>query len=141
MFLIIAPTCYNEFNMKQTSNKKLNSIQQNVEDFHKQRTAFLIINNNVLFLTNSKLSHFEWAQTLNVTEETFKTLTRGYVLNNDIIFYKGKFEFDDQVIADAHKFALIIKTKCGLKTASVYVGVIAGEIGTIFPPNKHLFDF
>ena len=98
--------------MKQTSNKKLNSTQQNVEDFHKQRTAFLIINNNVLFLTNSKLSHFEWAQTLNVTEETFKTLTRGYVLNNDIIFYKGKFEFDDQVVSDAHKFAPIIKTKC-----------------------------
>ena len=76
--------------MKQTSNKKLNSTQLNVETFHKQRTAFIIINNEVLFLTNSKLSHFEWAQTLGVNEEVFITLTRGYVLNGNIVFYKGK---------------------------------------------------
>ena len=125
--------------MKQTSNKKLNSIQQNVEDFHKQRTAFIIINNEVLFLTNSKLSHFEWAQSLGVNEEVFITLTRGYVLNGNIVFYKGKFEFDDNVVADAHTYAKKIKSKCGLKVARVYVGVIAGEIGTLFPPKQYLF--
>ena len=125
--------------MKQTSNKKLNSIQQNVEDFHKQRTAFIIINNEVLFLTNSKLSHFEWAQSLGVNEEVFITLTRGYVLNGNIVFYKGKFEFDDNVVADAHTYAKKIKSKCGLKVARVYAGVVVGEIGTLFPPKQYLF--
>ena len=114
--------------------------RENVENFHKSRIAFIVWGKQVLFLKNSTLSHLQWAQTLGIDKETFNDITRGYVLNHDIVFYKGNFEFDEQVIEDAKSFANTIKTECSLPYAKIYAGLIVGDIGTIYPPNKHLFD-
>ena len=115
-------------------------IKKSVEDFHQQRTAFIIWDNNVKYLKNSKLSHLQWAKELEIDETQFNSLTRGYVLNNNIVFYKGNFEYDEQVITDANTFAPQILKECLLEKAKVYVGLVIGEIGTIYQPDKYLFD-
>lgn len=114
--------------------------KEKIITFHKERTAFIILDNKVVYLKNSELSHLQWAESLGIDETTFNSLTRGYVLNNNIVFYKGNFDFDKQVINHANKFAKQILNDCLLKTAKVYAGVIIGEIGTIYLPNKHLFN-
>ena len=113
---------------------------ENVENFHKKRSAFIIWKKQVLFLKNSTLSHLQWAQTLGIDIKEFNCLTRGYVLDNDIVFYKGNFEYDEQVTNDAKCFAETIKKECSLTFAKVYAGVIVGKIGTLFPKDKFLFD-
>lgn len=114
--------------------------KEKVETFHKQRTAFIILDNRVLYLKNSKLSHLQWAKNLGINETKFNSLTRGYILNNNIVFYKGSFDFDEQVIDDAKKYAKQILKNCLLKNAKVYAGLIVGEVGTMYPPNKYLFE-
>ena len=128
------------YDIDKFENFKSDQNKEKVDSFHKTRIAFIILKKQVMFLKNSTLSHLLWAQSLGIDKNEFNCLTRGYVLNNDIVFYKGNFEFDEQVIEDAKSFANTIKTECSLPYAKIYACLIGGEIGTIYPPNKHLFD-
>ena len=114
--------------------------KDNVENFHKERIAFIILNNKILYLRHSKLSHLQWANSIGISETDFNSLTRGYILNNNVVFYKGNFDFDKQVLDDAMKFAKTIKLDCNLNNVKVYAGLIAGKPGTIYPPKQYLFD-
>lgn len=129
-----------DYDIEKFENFNNSEHKENIEDFHKNRIAFIIWKKQVLLLKNSTLSHSQWAQSLGIDIKEFNSLTRGYVLNNNIVFYKGNFDFDEQLIEDAKYFSDTIKTKCSLNFAKVYAGVIVGEIGTIYPPNKYLFD-
>lgn len=129
-----------DYDIEKFENFNNSENKEKVETFHKQRTAFIILDNRVLYLKNSKLSHLQWAKNLGIDETKFNSLTRGYILNNDIVFYKGNFDFDEQVIDNAKKFSETIKKECSLSQANVYAGLIIGKIGTIYPPKKHLFD-
>jgi len=120
-------------------NYKNKEEQEKTESFHSKRIAFLIINNDILFLKNSTMSHLQWAKSIGISEEKFNNITRGYCLNNDMVFYKGNFEFDDLVIEDANKFASKIKENCNLSFAKVYAGLDVGN-GEIWPPKKFLFE-
>ena len=40
--------------------------------FHKKRIAFMIINNEILFLESSEMSHYEWYISLNLKKQDFK---------------------------------------------------------------------
>ena len=114
--------------------------QKQVEHFHEKRTAFLIIDGIIKFLQGSKMSHWEWAKTLGVDAEKFNSITRGYAMDNNIVFYKGNFEYDDSVIADAEKFASDIKLFAGFEKAKVFVGLDNIGIGKVWPPKTFLFD-
>lgn len=129
-----------DYDTEKFENFNNSEHKENIEDFHKKRIAFIIWKNQVLLLKNSTLSHSQWAQSLGIDIKEFNSLTRGYVLNNDIVFYKGNFDFDEQVIEDAKYFSDAIKTECSLNFAKVYAGVNVGEVGTIYPPKKYLFD-
>ena len=37
----------------------------------------MIINNEILFLDNSEMSHYEWYTSLNLNKEDFKNIDRG----------------------------------------------------------------
>lgn len=114
-----------------------------VDDFHKNRIAFLIYNNKVNILKNSTMSHFEWFKSLGGKDEnTFNLLTRGYFFEGDLVFYKGNFEYDEA-------FAESIKTVCedvcsaiGLECCKIYLGLIKikNERG-FFPPDKLLGEY
>ena len=129
-----------KYDIKKFENYSNKKEREFAEDFHKKRIAFLIVDGKLLLLKNQKLSHFEWARSIGVSEEEFNNLTRGYVLDGKIVFYKGNFDFDEQVVKDAEDFAEVIKAECGLSFAGVYAGVVISEGGGIYPPKKHLFD-
>ena len=132
-------TIINNYDVNQFENFSSSEEKEKTEKFHLIRIAFIIIDGQINFLQNSHFSHFEWAKSLEIDEIKFNTLTRGYVLNNDAIFYKANFEFDEQVINDAHLFAKIIKDFCSLKNINVFVGLDVGN-GDIWPPKKFLFN-
>ena len=41
-------------------------------NFHKKRIAFMIIDNEILFLEHSTMSHFEWYTSLNYKKGRFQ---------------------------------------------------------------------
>ncbi len=111
-----------------------------VNKLHKQRIAFLIIDNKVLYLKNSEMTHYEWAVSLGINDNIFNTLTRGFIYNNNLVFYKGNFGYDESVINNAKKYAKIIMQNCKQKMADVYVGVNIGKIGDNWKPKQYLFS-
>ncbi len=111
-----------------------------MEDFHKKRVAFLIIDNSLHFLCGSTKSHLQWAADFGLNEEQFNSITRGYALNNELIFYKGNFTYDNEVIQNAKTYAVQIKEFCKLESAKVYAGLVIGKMGEMYPPDKFLFN-
>lgn len=128
------------YDVDKYENFQTDVIKDSVDSFHKQRIAFMIIDDKVMYLANSKLSHIQWAEKLGISNKQFNNITRGYYLGENIVFYKGNFDFDKKVIEDAKKFAYIIKKDFNIKYAKVYVGLEPGPIGSVFPPKKYLFD-
>jgi len=71
-------------------------------DFHKQRKAFIILDGNLEFLPEgSQMSHFEYCSSKGMNKEVFNKITRGYYLNNNVVFYKDNFIYDNNVINEA----------------------------------------
>ena len=71
-------------------------------DFHKQRRAFIILDNILEFLPKgSSMSHFEYCELKGMNKGEFNKITRGFYLNKEIVFYKDNFIYDDGVIKEA----------------------------------------
>lgn len=117
------------------------NLSDNDRKFHKSRIAFMIINDEILFLEDSDMSHKEWATKLGVEIETFKQIVRGYYKDNQIIFYKGNFIYDDQTKMIAYNYIDKIKEYCGLESVDVYLGIKVGEPGEIWPGDYYLGNF
>ena len=66
----------------------------NEQEYHKSRIAFMIINDEIIFLEYSIMSHREWYESLSLKQENFKKIVRGYILENKAVFYKGEFFLD-----------------------------------------------
>ncbi len=102
--------------------------------FHKKRIAFLIINNEIMFLQDSTMSHYDWAKSIG-QEDNFNSITRGYFIDNNIYFYYGNFDVNDNVVSDAKKYTPIICKKFNISNPNVYGGMIVGEVGTVWQPK------
>lgn len=116
----------------------MNTVKEKEENFHKGRVAFLIINNNILFLENSSLSHYDWAKSLGQDKfdiKNFNNITRGYFLGNNIYFYAGNFDVNENVIKDAKNYYKIICDKYNISSPNVYAGMNIGEVGTVWKPK------
>lgn len=103
-------------------------------EFHKKRIAFMIINDEVKYLIDSVMSHEEWFNSLNFNKEDFNTIIRGYYKDNKLIFYKGNFIVDDDVVRIAKEKKDEIIKELDLKDVTVYCGVKKGVIGEEWPP-------
>ena len=114
---------------------KNESTSIEVQDFHKKRIAFIIYENRVFYMKDTSLSHWEYAQTLGISKEKFDTLCRGYYLNEKLIFYKGNFEYDDDLIDYAKQYFDEIKKELKLEKVNVYFGQKIGKIGEAWPPD------
>ena len=102
-------------------------------DFHKRRIAFIIIDNNIHFIKNSGMSHWEVCERMNISKEIFNKLTRGFYLNGDIVFYKDNFIYDENVIEEGIKYLDIIKKECRIDKANIYFGLIIDKEKEIWP--------
>lgn len=92
-------------------------------DFHKQRKAFIILNDKLEFLPEeSTMSHFEYCQTKGLDKDSFNKITRGYYLNGNVVFYKDDFIFDDNVINEALNYIEEISSKVLVSEFEIYFG-------------------
>ena len=97
--------------------------KDSARDFHKQRKAFIILNNNVYFLPErSYMSHFEYCQKIGLDKETFNQITRGYYLNGNLVFYKDNFTYDEELINESLNFIDEISRKLGIDKFEIYFG-------------------
>lgn len=104
-------------------------------EFHKQRNAFIILNDMLEFLPEeSKKSHFEYCQTKGLDKNTFNKITRGYYLNGKVIFYKDNFMFDENVISEALDYLKEIASKVAADEFEIYFGQVPEEN---FAPRFH----
>lgn len=93
-------------------------------DFHKRRIAFIVIDNKLYYIKNSEKSHWEFCQERNISKEQFNEMTRGYYIDGNIVFYKGNFTYDSDLISDAMKYIIRIKEDCKLSKMKIYFGQI-----------------
>ena len=97
-------------------------------DFHKQRKAFIILNNVLEFLPEgSTMSHFEYCQTKGLDKNFFNQITRGYYMNGNVVFYKDNFIFDEDVINEALNYLEQIATKVLSNEFEIYFGQLPEE--------------
>ncbi|MGD9901214.1 MAG: hypothetical protein AB7S44_01610 [Spirochaetales bacterium] len=126
---------------KNKYNLKCEDRTQIQRDFHKERIAFLIVKDKIHFIKGVDKSHFELASELGISKEEFDNLCRGFYLNGKIVFYKGHFTYDNEMISIAKKFIPEIKKFCGAKEVEVYCGQIVGSPNEIWPPDFYLGKF
>jgi hypothetical protein len=94
-------------------------------DFHKQRKAFIILNGVLEFLPEgSAMSHYEYCQTKGIDKETFNTITRGFYLNGNTIFYKDNFIYDEELIKEALEHVNEIAEKVNEEKFEIYFGTL-----------------
>ena len=118
------------------NTKKYENYSEKERSFHKSRIAFFIKNNKINLLTNSEMSHYEWMKLLGIKDNEFNSIIRGYVSNGNIVFYKGNFTYDNDVIEAANKYCNKIKEMCNIEDkCMVYCGVKVGKQGEIWPPD------
>lgn len=97
-------------------------------DFHKNRKAFIILNNMLEFLPEgSAMSHFEYCQTKGLDKNSFNKITRGYYLNGNVVFYKDNFIFDENVISEALSHLEEISSKVSVNEFEIYFGQLPEE--------------
>ena len=92
-------------------------------DFHKQRRAFIILDNNLEFLPEgSSMSHFEYCQSKGMSKEQFNKITRGFYLIENAVFYKDNFIYDDSVIEEALEHISELANKLNIEKFEIYFG-------------------
>ena len=92
-------------------------------DFHKQRKAFIILDEKLEFLPEgSSMSHYEYCQTKGLSKKEFNQITRGYYLNGNAVFYKDNFIYDEEVISNALKVVDEIAKIIGIDEFNIYFG-------------------
>jgi len=102
--------------------------KKEARNFHKQRRAFVIINNRLEFLPlGSQMSHFEFCQSKGIDKEHFNQLTRGYFLNGNLVFYKDNFIYDEFLINEALNFVPEIAKELTLNELNIYFGQLPEE--------------
>ena len=99
------------------------------------RVLFMIVNNQVQYLTNSTMDHREWYNSLGMDLNNFDNIVRGYVIENKIIFFKGMmFNYDEEVINAAKVFTTSIRNYLNNPSLEVYCGIIVNGQGQKWEP-------
>ena len=102
-------------------------------EFHSRRRAFVIYDGKLYIIRKgSTMSHWEFCQSKlpNITKDIFNQLTRGYYIDNELVFYKDNFIYDNNVINEALQYVKKIKSRLHIDSCKIYFGLIIGEPGT-----------
>lgn len=99
------------------------------------RVLFMIVDNQVKYLTGSDMDHREWYTSLGLDPNNFDNIVRGYVLENKIIFFKGMmFNYDEEVINAAKVFTPSIRLSLNNPSLEVYCGIVVNGQGQKWEP-------
>lgn len=91
-----------------------------------KKTLFMILHDEVLLIEDDGRDHKEWYDSLGEDSSLFDQVIRGFIIDGKIIFFKAFFNYDDEVIKSAKKFAPIIRNKLKNKELKVYCGILPG---------------
>ncbi len=106
----------------------------NDKEFYQSGIAFIIYQGHIFYLKNSFLSHEEWCSALGINKDLYMKLVRGYIKNNEIVFYQGNFKYNEEVINICIDTYKQIAFDNNLRDYSVYCGVIKGKVGEKWKP-------
>lgn len=114
-------------------------MDKNIENFHKSRIMFALINNKLEVSTNDARGHIDWLmEDFNISTEDFKDIPRGYIKDYKIQLYKGLAFgkiLDKQVLDELiEKLAQYVTDKCDSGIYEVYNGVEVGKPGDVWKP-------
>ncbi len=105
------------------------------------RILFMIVENNVVYLSNSPMDHREWYQSLGYDMNLFESIIRGYVMEGKIIFFKGStFNYDQEVITCARQFSPRIRRDLQIESYPVYCGITIPSPGAKWEPVVKLAE-
>ncbi len=104
------------------------------------KILFMIYNDEIKFLTNSEMDHKEWYLSLGGDINNYDNVIRGFVINNQIIFFKSNLSYDQEVIDMASKCAPIMKQQLKNPSLKVCCGITPGMDGSSWEPIMTLND-
>ncbi|MBR2679115.1 MAG: hypothetical protein IKE63_06830 [Bacilli bacterium] len=104
------------------------------------KILFMIIDDQVKYLTDSDMDHREWYTSLGLNPNNYENIVRGFVIDEKIIFFKGmNFIYDNEVITMAKRHAPGIRLYLNNDYA-VYCGIQANSLGGKWEPILRLHD-
>lgn len=107
----------------------------------KERILFMIINDKLYYSNDNNIDHKEWYISLGYNPDNFESITRGLVIDEKIIFYKGlNFNYDEEVINNARKYGQIIKNDLNIKDYKIYCGLIINSFNQKLEPIMQIND-
>ena len=99
------------------------------------RVLFMIVGNEVKYLSGSNMDHREWYTSLGMDPNNFDNIVRGYILDNKIIYFKGMmFNYDEEVISKARIFTPSIRIAMNNPSLEVYCGIVVNGQGQKWEP-------
>ncbi len=104
------------------------------------RILFMIIDDQVKYLTDSNMDHREWYVSLGLDPNNYENIVRGFVMDGKIIFFKGmNFISDQEVITMAKRHAPGIRLTLN-NNYEVYCGIEAHSLGGKWEPIVKIND-
>ena len=99
-----------------------------------EKILFMIINDEIKFLTNPNKDHREWFLELGGKEEDYSKLVRGFILDGAIVFFKDNFNYDMEVMDLAKKCGPLIRQQLNRPNLKVCCGINFGQNGSKWEP-------
>lgn len=104
------------------------------------RILFMIIDDQVKYLTEGNMDHREWYNSLGLDPNNYDNIVRGFIMDNKIIFFKGSnFIADQEVITMAKRHAPGIRLYLN-NNYEVYCGIEAHSLGGKWEPIVKVND-
>ena len=99
------------------------------------RILFMILNDTVLYLSQSPMDHREWYHSLGYDPQAFEQVIRGYIMEGKIIYFRGmNFNYDQEVIQAARRFSPKIRRDVQCPSLEVYCGIVIPSPGAKWEP-------
>ena len=98
------------------------------------KILFMILGREIKYLQNSEMDHREWYESLGLDPNNYDNIVRGFIVDGKIIFFKGMFNYDEEVIRVAKEFAPLMISNLNNPNLEVYCGILANSLGGKWEP-------
>ena len=105
------------------------------------KILFMIVDNEVKYLADTKMDHREWYLSLGYDNNNFDNIVRGYIIEGKIVFFKGmNFNYDEEVIKEAKKYASGMRLTLNNPQLEVWCGIVINSYGEKWEPVYKVSD-
>lgn len=98
------------------------------------KILFMIVDNQVKYLSGSTMDHREWYVSLGYDVNNFENIVRGIVADGKIVYYKGSaFNYDAEVLDAAKVYTPSIRTSLNINYP-VFCGILINSYNSKWEP-------